>query len=449
MTATQSFADWVTLYLATKLTPGWVLTVTADPWVTNWRLYYKNNNQVEWLQFTSVTASWSYFVLGWLTRDIDPTAIPITSNSTWKTWLATQSCVLVAMHDQLWNTQQWWPFASFTTVQLTARPNKIVWETFYDSTLWSLVYWNGSAYQTFWTWIFVNATTTSSWWVEIATPTESKNWTDNWSVWPLVVAPSDIAKNTQSWTFEYWEDSWWDDTYVVALTPVLTEYTTWQKISFKVTTANTWACSVDFWPGVKSIKDRDGNNPVNWQLYGTVTVQYDGTNFVLETAPTLSTDAEVIDGTVINKSITPKQAKDNYWTNYSTWTSDTIFNHSSVNTTTATSFTKLKEFVFNKRFLSNLVFTLSHEKPLWFWSWVAHWRIYVNWIAVWTDQTTSTPISSWGQTFSQQIQLAAWDLVQLYAYTTDAASSQNTTVRNFTVLWTLTYSNNIPPVINL
>lgn len=62
----------------------------------------------------------------------------------------------------------------------------------------------------------------------------------------LVVLPSDIAKNIQSSTFVYGADAGGDDTYVVALTPVLASYTTGQRLQFKVTTANTSACSVDF-----------------------------------------------------------------------------------------------------------------------------------------------------------------------------------------------------------
>ncbi len=62
----------------------------------------------------------------------------------------------------------------------------------------------------------------------------------------LSVLPSDIAKNTQSSTFIYGTDVGGDDTYVVALTPTLAAYTTGQLLTFKATTANTGACSVDF-----------------------------------------------------------------------------------------------------------------------------------------------------------------------------------------------------------
>lgn len=79
---TVSYASGRTLYLATKLTPAGTLTVTTDPGPTNGRLYGANDNQVEWIEYTSVTASGDNFILGGLTRDLDPVAIPATSNST-------------------------------------------------------------------------------------------------------------------------------------------------------------------------------------------------------------------------------------------------------------------------------------------------------------------------------------------------------------------------------
>jgi hypothetical protein len=197
--STTSYASWVTLYLATKLNPAGTLTVTTNPWPSNWRLYLVNDNQVEWIDYTSVTASWSNYILWWLTRDLSPTTIPATSLSTWKTWLATQKCLLVAMHDQLWDRQQGWPFASLTTAQLTARTNKLVWETFFNTILWSLVYWNGSSYQSFWTWTFVNASTTNTWWVELATQWEVDAWTPTWSVWPLIVWPDTYIANRNAY----------------------------------------------------------------------------------------------------------------------------------------------------------------------------------------------------------------------------------------------------------
>lgn len=243
----SSFASGKSTYLINKLTPGGTLTVSTDLGVQNGRLYFQNDQQVEWIDFESNTVSGSYWVLGTLTRDIDPVAIPAVSNSTGKTWLANNKCILVEMHDQMFNSTQGGPFASRTSAQLAARTNKVVGETFWDTTQNMLVYWNGAAYITIAaTGAVANATTTSTGGVELATTAESKAGTNTGSVGPLSVLPSDIAANTQSATFVYGADVGGDDTYVVALVPVLTAYTVGQILTMKVTTPNTGACSVDF-----------------------------------------------------------------------------------------------------------------------------------------------------------------------------------------------------------
>lgn len=159
---TSSYASGRTLYLAKKLDPSGTVTLTSDPGPTNGRIYLSDGSQVEWIAFESVSVVSGNYVLGGTTRDIDPVAVPMASLSTGKTWLATQKCVLVAMHDQLWDRTQGGPFASYTSAQLAARTTKQVGETFYDTTLGSLVYWNGSSYQSFGTGTFVNASQTSS-----------------------------------------------------------------------------------------------------------------------------------------------------------------------------------------------------------------------------------------------------------------------------------------------
>jgi len=94
----------------------------------------------------------------------------------------------------------------------------------------------------------VNASTTAAGRVEIATSAESiagASDTGGTGAY-IMVANTDIAKNTQSNIFKYSADAGGDDTYVVALTPVLATYTTGQVLQFKPTTANTGACTIDF-----------------------------------------------------------------------------------------------------------------------------------------------------------------------------------------------------------
>ena len=123
----------------------------------------------------------------------------------------------------------------------------------------------------------------------------------------------------QSGSETYGADAGGDDTYVVALSPVLTAYTTGQELRFKPTTANTGACTIDFWPGVKNIKTIDGNDPQTGVIRanGVYTVVYDGTSFVLQNedfATTnnkgiveMATDAEVATGTDTSRYVTPAQ----------------------------------------------------------------------------------------------------------------------------------------------
>ena len=91
-----------------------------------------------------------------------------------------------------------------------------------------------------------NASTSVAGKVEIATASESKAGTDVGGTGAyLTPTPSGIAANTQSGTFVYAVDSGANDTYVVALTPALTAYTTGQKLTLKFATANTGACTVN------------------------------------------------------------------------------------------------------------------------------------------------------------------------------------------------------------
>jgi hypothetical protein len=311
-TATQSYVDWLTLYLATKLTPAGVMTVTADPGIDNGRLYLVNDNQVEWINFTSVSASGSYFALGGLTRDVDPVTIPMTSLSTGKTWLATQKAIVVAAHDQLFNVLQGWPFASYTSAQLAARANKVVGETFFDTTLNTLVSWTWAVYASLVTaGAVVNATTTSTGGVELATPAEMTSGATTGSVWPLSAQPSVIQASIQSGEAVYVNSTTGSDTYTANLTPALTAYATGMMVRVKFDTVNTGACSLNLNSlGAKSIKLIGGSDPLDGDIAtaGTYNLVYDGTNFVLQSVAVRATDAIASAGTSTITYVTPKQA---------------------------------------------------------------------------------------------------------------------------------------------
>lgn len=204
-----------------------------------------------------------------------------------------------------------------------------------------------------------NASATVAGKVEIATSAESIAGTDTGGTGALLsVLPSDIKTNlftaTQAQASVYGADAGGDDTYVVAVVPVLAAYTTGQKLSFKPTTANTGACTIDFWPGVKNIKTIDGNDPQTGVIRanGVYTVVYDGTSFILQNedfATTankgiveMATDAETITGTDTERAVTPANltARFPYSETFKILTSDFTV----VNTGTLTTITNLSGF---------------------------------------------------------------------------------------------------------
>lgn len=93
----------------------------------------------------------------------------------------------------------------------------------------------------------------------------------------------------------YGADAGGDDTYVIALSPVLAAYTDGQRITFEPATVNTGACTLDAGPGAKAIK-KFGDAGVqdlddgDIQAGQSVTVVYDSGNdyFELLGAPMIS-----------------------------------------------------------------------------------------------------------------------------------------------------------------
>jgi len=328
-TLETGYSSYLTRKLEAADTTAYVATV---PTVTKGRLFITDWVNKERTQFTGVSGS----TLTGLTRGLSKTADPSTAG-TGTAWIAGTTIKLVAMHDQIPDKLEGNEAIFSSKIYATTAAR--------DTALWA----NGAATKPY-TGIYVtatglhynynlssnqwesvdtgtttpNASTTVAGKVEAATTAESIAWTDTGGTGALTfVSPSDIAKNIQSATFVYWADAWGDDTYVVALTPTLASYTTGQRLQFKVTTANTGACSVDFWPWAKNIKTLDGNDPQTGAIRASqvVTVVYDGTNMILQNediASTtnkgiveLATDAEVITGTDETRYTNSKQVRNN------------------------------------------------------------------------------------------------------------------------------------------
>lgn len=294
---TQTFASGKSPRLVIKLNPSdTTLKCNTDPGVTAGRVFFTNNTQFEWISFTWVTNNGdSTYTYTGLTRGLSQTADPATA-WTGLTWLANQQFVLVAMHDQLFDKQQgvsftattiaWITTNSLTTTQRNAL-TPVAGMLIYNTTAGELQAYQAGAWVTLSSWSTQpNASTTVAGKVEIATTAETIAGTTTGGTGATLVAiTSDIAANVQSGTFVYAADAGANDTYVIALTPALTAYTTGQSIRFKANTVNTGACTINVNAlGAKSIKTVDGNDPADGDIPASSiqTLVYDGTNFVLQ-----------------------------------------------------------------------------------------------------------------------------------------------------------------------
>lgn len=186
----MSFATGKSAYLINQLNP-WDTTITIDRnlGISSGRLYLVNDFQLEWVQFTTNTASGPYYVLGGLTRDIDQVAIPVVSNSTGKTWVANTKVTIVAMHDQLfdpstggsvkWPTQfessVRWPVFATPTARDIAIPSPVNgMQGVYITSLWE--------YQDYISWAWYSRgtstplPTTITWEVRMWTTASAPSW---------------------------------------------------------------------------------------------------------------------------------------------------------------------------------------------------------------------------------------------------------------------------------
>lgn len=118
--------------------------------------------------------------------------------------------------------------------------------------------------------------------IEMATSAESQSGTDSGGTTaPLVVAPSDIAANTQNQQHVYAADSGAADAYVITLTPAPSAYAAGQRFSFLAANANTGASTLNVNSlGTKTIKKLHDQDLEAGDIEASmiVDVVYDGTN---------------------------------------------------------------------------------------------------------------------------------------------------------------------------
>jgi hypothetical protein len=207
----------------------------------------------------------------------------------------------------------------------------------------------------------------------------------------------------------YYADAGSNDDYAISVSPAPASYEAGLLIHFKANTANTGPATLKInslaaIPIKKNYnQDLDTNDILTDQIS---TVIFDGTNFQLQSPPAN------VNGTAI------LSASDNLKTS-----SDADV------TTTATSFAKVKEIQVNIIGRIRVKFDLRMAG-----AYTAHGRIYVNGVAVGTDQSTT---SGTFQTYSEDITVKPSDLVEIYAYTTNASGI--THVQNFRIYFDKAY----------
>jgi len=98
----SSLATWKILQLTRKLSPGDTsLYADRNIGVTSGRLFFQNEDNVEWLSFSGVSLVGTEYVYANLIRQLSQTAIPIVSLGTGYSWIAPEEAELVLMHDQI------------------------------------------------------------------------------------------------------------------------------------------------------------------------------------------------------------------------------------------------------------------------------------------------------------------------------------------------------------
>jgi len=186
-----SFASGKTLSLTAKLTAAaTTLTADIDVWVTAWRLYLKNDEQEEWIDFTWVSANWSYFDYTWLTRGLSQTADGV-SAWTWKTWLASNKWALVQMHDQAFNRQKPKPI----TFATTAARDTALWADWAATEPYINVYVTA-------TWLHYNYNLSTNQWESVDTWTTTPNASETAA--GKVELPTDAQVTAKTATWETW-----------------------------------------------------------------------------------------------------------------------------------------------------------------------------------------------------------------------------------------------------
>ncbi len=318
-----------------------------------------------------------------------------------------------------------WKFAD-AAARDAYRPTPVNWYSAYLIDVW---YWtdyqSGNRVQRASWGSFSNATESISWGTEIWTTAEVTAWTAIWWTWAsLSVTPAKLAAQIQSWSYislASATDSW-TDTYVTTATPTLTAYTTGALfvVTFAETnTTTTPTLNID-WLWAVTITDKDSVALVAWDITTNKLILmkvWSAFKIMSELPATttrqgiseMATDAEALAGTDQVRYVNPYQQY-TYWPMYKITTSANLKRSADTEQTVwEVAYTKKKEIQINQKWTISVSFDFD-----WTWTpWTAKARIYVNWVAVWTERTKNSPFTGY-TTYTETITVEIQDLVQLY-----------------------------------
>lgn len=188
---------------------------------------------------------------------------------------------------------------NLTTAQRTALTAANGMEI-YDTDLGTHMVYLGGVWTSTGSTTVSNASETVAGKAEEATQTENDSGTAAGASADLFATPAKTALTIQKNSWLYAADAGASDTYVIALTPAITAYTTGMSIYFKANTANTGAATLNV-NGVGAIAIKKGTalalDTGDILANQIVHVIYDGTNFQLQSpAQPLTTKGDLLVG---------------------------------------------------------------------------------------------------------------------------------------------------------
>ncbi len=123
----------------------------------------------------------------------------------------------------------------------------------------------------------------------------------------------------------------------------------------------------------------------------------------------MATDAEALAGSDQVRYVNPYQQY-TYWPMYKVTTSANLKRSADTEQTVwEVAYTKKKEIQINQKWTISVSFDFDWTGT----PWTSKARIYVNWVAVWTERTKSSPFTGY-TTYTETITVEIQDLVQLY-----------------------------------